>query len=176
MDSTDFSKLVSQYSQRVYAFAVRLSGNEDVAEDATQEAFIKAWKNRAKYDPAKGFQPWIFAIARNATLDILRKRKDLAFSRLEESVVESFGEDIPADQEPITEALERLATQAVVEETLKELTFAQRTAVYLHDVEGRTFDEISQITGKPLNTEKSHYRRAIIALRKKLAPKLGRDA
>lgn len=157
-----FKELIDRYFHRIYAFALRVSRNPDVAEDAAQETFVKVWKSLKKFDSSRSFQSWIFAIARNATLDILRKRKDSSLDDDSEA-------EMKDDSELAPEEFDREVTRDILEEVMAELTANQRSAVYLHDVLGKTFDEISEITGKSLNTEKSHYRRAILRLRSKLA-------
>ncbi|MDE1875041.1 MAG: RNA polymerase sigma factor [Patescibacteria group bacterium] len=169
-DIRSFDELIGRYTDRVYAFALRLSGESSVAEDAVQETFIKLWKNRSRYDEKRNFSSWLFAIARNATLDQMRKRRDIAFSSVfvGESE-ESFGEDISDESIAIPEDIDRRTMAGILEETLQSLTPDQRAIVLLHDIERMTFDEAGKALGKPLNTVKSHYRRAIIALRRKLA-------
>ncbi len=81
-DIRSFDELVGLYADRIYSFALRLSGNPSTADDAAQETFIKVWKNRKRYDPRRDFKPWIFAIARNAVFDIMRKKRDQTFSSL----------------------------------------------------------------------------------------------
>ncbi|HEU0080644.1 MAG TPA: RNA polymerase sigma factor [Candidatus Paceibacterota bacterium] len=159
-----FGELVRRHARRAYAFAYRLSGDRDVAEDAVQEAFVKAWKSLGAYDLSREFRPWLFAIVRNATYDLLRKRRDAALSDVYED-----DESLAAEDDGAAASFDARIAEGVLEEALRELSFDQRNAVYLHDVEGRTFEQISSLTGRPLNTEKSHYRRAILALRKILA-------
>ncbi|HEU5114213.1 MAG TPA: RNA polymerase sigma factor, partial [Candidatus Paceibacterota bacterium] len=171
-DIRAFDELVSRYSDRVYSFVSRIVGEGGAAEDAAQEAFIKVWKNRKKFEPEKNFKSWLFTIARNAAYDILRKRKDRPFSSLEEN---DDGEEIAAgitdESVDLPQDFDRGLAAAALRETLEDLTPDQRAAVVLHDVEGMTFDEAGKTLGKPLNTVKSHYRRALATLRKKLKEK-----
>ncbi|HVT74887.1 MAG TPA: RNA polymerase sigma factor [Candidatus Paceibacterota bacterium] len=167
-DARSFDELVSRYIDRIYGFALRFSGSADIATDAAQETFIKVWKNRKRYRAGRNVSPWIFTIARNATLDVLRKRKDLSFSSVQLKDAEDMAEALPDESVDIPASFDWAVLARVLDETLEELTPDQRAIVILHDKEGMTFDEAGEAIGKPLNTVKSHYRRAIIALRNKL--------
>ena len=166
-----FDELVGRYGDRIYAFALRFSGDRDMALDASQEAWIKVWKNRKKYDSKRGFSPWLFAIARNAVIDVMRKKRDWTFSSMSTGEDGDIGEDIVDETIEISKDLDLKIFGTALEETLKLITPDQRAVVILHDVEGMTFDEAGKVIGKPLNTVKSHYRRGIVALRRKLNEK-----
>ena len=69
--------LVKKYIKPIYSFVYRNVGDVEAAEDITQEVFIRVWKNIRRFDLNKDFKPWIFQIAKNASIDYLRKRKSL---------------------------------------------------------------------------------------------------
>ena len=162
-DAQAFDELVRRYAHRVYGFAYRHSGDHALAEDAIQDAFIKAWQTREKFKEGKAWRPWIFALTRNATIDILRRKKPLLFSRMEDGEELALG---IADDSPLSDAeFDREIERKELEEALEKLTVDQRSVVILHDSENMTFEEIAALMGKPMNTVKSHYRRAIIKLR-----------
>lgn len=169
-DETAFAILVDRYTPRIYAFAHRLSADMALSEDATQETFVKAWKSLGKFDARQSFKSWIFSIASNATIDLLRKRKDTVFSNMmkREDDDTDFEENIVDEALSSDEKFDEKLLQKTIEEVIESLTFDQKTAVLLHDKEGLTFDEISTATGKSANTIKSHYRRALIKLRELL--------
>lgn len=172
-DLRSFDALVGRYADRIYGFTRRLAGDPDIAEDAAQEAFIKLWKNRKRFDREGSFRPWIFAIARNAALDIMRKRRDAVFSALRAHDDDApFGDDISGEDIDLPEAFDQNLVRDALEKTLLDLSPDQRAAVILHDMEGMTFEEAGRVLGKSPNTVKSHYRRAILSLRRRLdAPK-----
>lgn len=155
----DFEVIMNRYLKSVYNFAFRLSGNEGEASDITQEVFIKVWKNIKKFDPDKNFKTWIFAVARNTTFDYLRKRKSIYFS----------DEEDVADIEPLPdEIFIRKELGKELENALSKIRLDFREIILLRYTEELTFEEISEIVGKPLNTVKSHHLRALSALRKLL--------
>jgi RNA polymerase sigma-70 factor (ECF subfamily) len=169
-DRTAFDELVKRYIHRIYAFAYRLSKSETIAEDAAQETFVKAWKGLKSFDESKSFQAWLFAIARNAVIDIMRKKRDSPFSLITGD--DSFESDLEDDLPLPDQVFEQALTHEVLEKTLDTLSYDQKSVVLLHDMEGMTFEEIGEALGRPMNTVKSHYRRAILSLREALKGKL----
>ena len=160
-----FDGLINRHSQAVYRFTFKLLNNSDEAHDVTQETFIKAWKNIKKFDHDKNFKTWIFSIARNAAYDKLRKKKSVSFSSLDEEENE-FDANIPDDQLLPHEIFEQNEKIELVRKALEAIPFDQKTAVLLHHGEEMTFEEISEVVDKPMNTVKSQYRRALISLKK----------
>lgn len=177
-DVSALEALVARHIKGVYNFALRLTGNTSDADDVTQEAFLKAWKYIKKYNAEFSFKTWLFSIARNSAVDLMRKRKSLAFSDLdfpgtEESV--RFEETI-ADQSPLPEELysqKEIGTE--LSRVLDSLPLNARAVVLLHIVEDMTFEEISKALKEPMNTVKSRYRRALATLKdmlqRQIAPK-----
>jgi RNA polymerase sigma-70 factor, ECF subfamily len=160
--------LINQHLKSVYNYVYRIINDKNEAEDITQETFLKAWKSFKKFDPNKNFKTWLFTIARNTTFDYLRKRKNISFSRLDAPEGEggSFSETIP-DIEPLPdEMFERKELGKEVEKALSQIRQDFREIILLHYTEELTFDEISEVVGKPLNTVKSQHRRALSAIRK----------
>ena len=167
-----FRTLVFKYTKHIYNFVRYLAHRitEGEAEDITQEIFIKIWKKLPKYKMGQNFKVWLFTVARNTTIDFLRKRKQLNFSDLENEEDDySFAEKIP-DEELLPDAvLQKMQDSELLLKVLEKLKFDYQTVLTLHYQEEMTFDEISKILNKPLNTVKSHHRRALIELRKMLS-------
>lgn len=173
-DVDAFNTIVTKYNKSVYNFVFRLMGDRDEAFDLTQEVFIKIWKNIHKYDGRASLKTWIFKISRNTTIDWLRKRKPILFSNIKTENNESFFEEDILDLEPLADELfEQNELALILERALENVSLEQKTIVILHYKEGLTFEEISEILGKPMNTVKSTYRRALKILKKYLesAPK-----
>lgn len=166
----NFDLIVKQYLKPIYNFAFRLSGNESDAADITQEAFLKVWKNIKNINSDKNLKTWIFTIARNTTIDWFRKRKNISFSKMGEGENENNFEESIEDIEPLPdEIFERKELKKELEIALSKIRPDFREIIFLHYSENMTFEEISKIVGKPLNTVKSHHLRALSALRKLLS-------
>lgn len=161
--------LVDRYMSIIYRFIYRQMGNAEDANDITQDVFVKAWKNLKKYNPNQNFKTWIMTIARNSSIDYLRKRKSINFSKLNNDFSDEEFEDTLVDSESLPdEVYERGEAKGVVEELMKVLTETQRSAINLRINEDLSFEEIAEVLGRPLNTVKSDFRRGLIAMRKSL--------
>ncbi|MES2409771.1 MAG: RNA polymerase sigma factor [Patescibacteria group bacterium] len=174
-DKESLDKIIDKYLAHVYNFVRRLYNNESDATDITQEVFIKVWKNIHKYNPAQNFKTWLFTIARNTTVDWMRKKKVYVFSDLENGEEDESFADRLVDIEPLPEDIfSQKELKNNLEKLLTTLHPDQKSVIILHISEDMTFDEISKVLRKPLNTIKSHYRRGLEKLRKNIvnAPNL----
>lgn len=168
-DEHAFKILIDRYTPLIYNFTARLAGRE-YASDITQEVFIKVWKNIRKFDIEKAsFKTWIFTIARNATIDFLRKKKEIDFSDLDSDNEYTFAETIPDEALLPDKVLEKLEDSKLLDHLLEQLPATYKAVLVLHYQEEMTFDEISTVLGKSPNTVKSQHRRALTQLRKMVA-------
>ena len=167
-NQASFEVLVHRYTNQIYGFCFRRTGDVTAAEDCTQETFMKCWKQLDSFNEKQAsFKTWLFTIARNSITDHLRKKVPFTFSRifsrqsLEDSD-QSLEESIPDEsRESATEAF--VITQedaANLSKFLLQLPENYQTVLTLHYQEGLTFQEIGVIMNKPLNTVKSWHRRA----------------
>ncbi len=165
-DSGAFAFLVRRHVKPVYNFVYRFARNSQDAEDIVQEAFVKAWRHIGKYDSAQEFGGWLFAIARNAALDWLRKKRPIAFADLE-AATGSNPADALADSGPLPSVLAMQADDVrMLGGLLQRLSPHYREVLALRYKQQLTFNQISVILGKPLHTVKSQSRRALIMLKK----------
>ncbi|MDD5431032.1 MAG: RNA polymerase sigma factor [Candidatus Pacebacteria bacterium] len=162
--------VIERYFRAVYSFVYRLVGNKQDANDIAQEVFVKVWKNIKKYKTSQKFKAWLFAIAKNTSIDWLRKKKEEVFSEFENEDGESVLENNLIDPAPLADKIIARAEKAKsLEKLLEKLPINYRAVLVLKYEEGFTFEEIGEVLEKPLNTVKSQYRRALIALRGLLA-------
>lgn len=161
--------LFTRYLPATYSFLVRLTNNENIAEDATSEAFYKAWKYLDRFNAKEPFKPWLFKIARNTAYDLLRKRKLFVFSDFETEEGENPILETLQDMEPLpSEIFQRGLEKKVLLETIKTLSPPERELLTLYYEEELTFKEIGDILEKPLDTVKSQHRRILEKLRKRM--------
>ena len=164
-DSVSFQKLFERFSRKIFALGMKLTRNEQLANDLVQEAMLKVWQKAPLYDLDRGTaQSWIFTLARNRCFDMLRKQK-----RQPQTVVNS--DDIwpnEADFEPGF-VNEEEGTQAVeiaqVERFYDDLPVAQKEVIeqiYIHDL---THEEAAAVLRIPLGTLKSRLRLGLSKLR-----------
>lgn len=164
-DVSAFNILVERYQGAVYNLCLRVLGSQQAAEDATQEAFISAYRSLERFRGGM-FRAWLFRIATNACYDELRRRR----ARPSVSLDEPPGDDERTRDVPDTaatpdEQAERRELAGVLQGALAELPADQRVVIILCDVQGLDYLEISQVTGVSLGTVKSRISRARSRLR-----------
>jgi RNA polymerase sigma factor (sigma-70 family) len=167
-DLVSFNRLVLDYQDLVYNQALRMLGESEPAQDATQDAFISAYRNLKHYRGGS-FRAWLLRIVTNACYDELRRRKRRPTAPLEP--LDEDGEEIESpewmidpDEQPEGQA-ERGELQAAIQHCLDELPLEFREAVILVDIQGFDYTEAAQASGKPLGTIKSRLARARDRLR-----------
>ncbi len=168
-DERAFERLLGKYMTPLYGFVFQFVRDQAVAEDLTQEAFVRAWKNIRQFDQTKQFKTWLYAIAKNATYDYLKKKKSIPFSSFQNEDGESTLEVID-DEHPLPDEL--LARKDAVEElerVLVTLPEIYRTILLLAYKEDFSLMEISEIFGISYNTVKSRYQRAIKVLKQEIS-------
>ena len=166
-DTSAFSALVDRYSRDVFGFAFFMAKNESDAEDITQETFVKVWKNLKKFKPEQRFKSWLLAIARNTTIDYIRKRRHAIFSDFDDEEGSNMLVETLADEEKLADEVAELAESTTkTTAAVKDRPDIYRTVLGLRYDGGLSFEEISKMLDKPVNTVKSQHRRALIALRK----------
>lgn len=161
-DINAFAMLVERHTGRIYGVALRLLGNTDEAEDATQEAFIRAYSHLAEFRNTAAFATWLYRIALNICRDQLRRRQ------AREHYAEIWrinhlwtDEHYSVDPEQVALALE---DRQMLTSTLAQLPASYRATLLLHDVEGLTMNEVATLMEVTLPTAKSRLRRARMSL------------
>ena len=168
-DLDAFNHVVEQYQRSVYNLCLRMLSSPQAAEDATQEAFISAYRAIGSYRGGS-FRSWLFRIATNACYDELRRRRSRpAISLDEPRGPEELPIDLPQNSPSLEEHAQRLELAGYLQEALGALLADQRLAVVLCDVQGFDYSEIAQITGVSLGTVKSRIARARARLRELLS-------
>jgi len=165
-DDSAFEVIVERYQSKVYAIAYRMTRNREDAMDIAQEVFIKAHRGIARWRPLRGFQHWLYRIATNMTIDVLRKRQRRAAVIVDsEDFSMDRGVAAPASSEdPVRNlAIEELGGRiGAAIETLPE---RQRATVVLRYYEDLSIKEIAAVIGCTEGTVKTHLFRATGKLR-----------
>jgi RNA polymerase sigma-70 factor (ECF subfamily) len=151
------AELYDRYSAVVYSVSLRVLGDTGAAEDVLQEVFLQLWRNPDLFDSSRGnLAPWLAVIARNRSIDVLRKRRP-------ESDVE--GVLLPVEPDMAGDA-DRAMAMTKVRTVLGGMPEAQRSALEMAYFEGLSHSEISEKTGEPLGTVKTRIRSGLLTLRK----------
>ena len=170
-DLDAFNRLVEHYQRAVYNLCLRMLASPQAAEDATQEAFIAAYRavHRFRGSQTGGFRSWLFRIAVNACYDELRRRR----ARPSVSLDAPRGEggrtlDVPSAAPSLEELAQTAELGDAIQQALSALPSDQRLAVILCDVQGMEYAEIALVMGVSLGTVKSRINRARSRLRERL--------
>lgn len=163
-----YADLLSRYERPVFTLVLRMVRDRNLAEDLSQEAFVKAFGKLASYDPARKFSSWLFKIAHNAAIDHLRRR-ELDTVSLDAPVGEDDDGPLRTVEDSAGETPEAAAQRADLSRALTRsvagLRPEYREVVLLRYQAGLEYNEIVEATGFPLGTVKTYLHRA----RKELA-------
>ena len=163
-DETAFAALVRRHQAGVRRCAARILGDDEEARDIAQLAFVRAWENLSKYDVAWAFSTWVYRIASNLAIDVLRSRnsRDRTHTAHLRIVGDSVGPSAPQD-------LQEGEVRRIFAELAELLTPTQRAAFVMREVEGVATAEVAEALGCSEATVRNHVFQARATLRRELA-------
>jgi RNA polymerase sigma-70 factor (ECF subfamily) len=170
-DTDAYRVLVERHGRSLFRLAFRMTGNEQDAEDVVQESFLRAYRQLGKFDERASFGTWLYRIATNCSLDLVRSRK-----RRSEHLAPSDPEmDDPILSLPSGDPTpERFALSGEVRErvavAMGELSATERTAFVLRHFEGMCIEEVSRVLDCQPGAAKHSVFRAVQKLRRALEP------
>ena len=157
-DRDAFGDLIYLHREAVIRVVYRMCGNMQVAEDAAQNAFIRAWQHIPRYQPKASFKSWLYRIAINAALDILRREK---------AVVDI--DDVPlSTSTKIEKRIVKNERAALVQQAIKNLPETSRTVLVLREYEELSYKDIAETLEIPVGTVMSRLSYARKTLSKAL--------
>lgn len=164
-DRNAFSELVRMHAQGVLNVVQRMCGDAQLAEDAAQETFIRAWQNLPAYRPDTPLRNWLYRMAVNAGTDMLRKEKRILPDDIHDLHL--------TDGSPGPEAqISQKERAGLVQKAVLSLPEASRAVLVLREYEGLSYQEISSILDIPVGTVMSRLNYARNTLKAKLQPQL----
>jgi RNA polymerase sigma-70 factor, ECF subfamily len=172
-----FNELVERYQSRLLNFVYRTTGDRERAEDLVQETFIRIYRHLHRFDQTKKFSTWAYTIASNLAKNELRNR-----SRNPLVLFQALKKSWDADQRPLEwedntyrpdDLYRKRHLKQLVESAVGELPEHHRHVFVLREMEGKTYEEIAEITGCNLGTVKSRLNRARNNFAQIIAPLLG---
>lgn len=159
-DRPAFAALVRRHQDRVFRFLLRLVGSREEAMDLTQETFLKVFQSLSEWRPEAPFRAWLFRVARNAALDLLRRRRSLGFLAFDELAPDE-GEAAWPDPAPRPEQrLDDRRRIAALDRALASLPAEQREVLLLRELEEMSYAEIAATLAISEGTVKSRLARA----------------
>ncbi len=162
--------LVERHSRSVFRLAFRMTGNQQDAEDLVQETFLRAFRQIRKYDGRAGFGTWLYRIAANCSLDLIRARKR---RQEQQTMVDEEGQGMAAaaSDDPTPDRIAfSVELQQLLEPALNRLSPTERTAFVLRHYEGMCIEEIGKALGVQAGAAKHSVFRAVQKLRRALEP------
>ena len=170
-DTDAFRILVERHSRALFRLAYRMTGNQQDAEDVVQDSFLKAYKQLGKFDERASFGTWLYRIAMNCSLDLVRARKRRneqlapADAELDEPVLA-----LPSpDPDPSRLALSGEVRDRVTD-AMNLLSASERTAFVLRHFEGMCIEDVGRVLGCQPGAAKHSVFRAVQKLRRALEP------
>jgi RNA polymerase sigma-70 factor (ECF subfamily) len=176
-DIDAFEELVRRHEQRVYRTMMGILRDPDTAQDAVQDAFLKAFKHIRDFQGRSKFVTWLMTISRNAAIQLLRDREEI--DNLDEGDAEEEvfrPRQIRAWQENPEELYSKSEVRELVERELLKLPSKYRVVIMLRDIEQLPASEICEILGLSLPGVKARLFRARLMLRDALAPRFTMSA
>jgi len=171
-----FQELFGRYRDRLVHFVIRKTGDPDRAQDLVQEAFIRVTRHLHRFDTTKKFSTWVYTIASNLSKNELRNRSRsplVLFQRLTSNWDEDHRplqfEDSSTQPDDL---FNKRYIKKLVEDTVQELPEHHRLVFRLRELEGKSYEEIAEITGVNLGTVKSRLHRARNSFAQKIEPYL----
>jgi RNA polymerase sigma-70 factor (ECF subfamily) len=166
-DEKSLEILIIKYLTLVYGFVFNYVKNEADASDIAQNVFLKMWKNLKKYNFQKGsFKSWILQIAKNTSLDFIKKKKTVPFSDFIKEDEKNPLLETLFDSEPLPdEKIEQMEVVSQLDSATKNLSEKDQMIISLRHEKDLSFQEIADVLNKPLNTVKSQYWRAVAKLK-----------
>jgi RNA polymerase sigma-70 factor (ECF subfamily) len=163
-DGEAFRALVERHSRSVFRLAFRMTGNEQDAEDVVQESFIRAYRQLGRFESRANFGTWLYRIAANCAVDLMRARQarhDMVRGESLDETASTATSNLPAP--------DRLAESAEIQQrvakALDALSPLERAAFTLRHYEGRSIDEISRTLNLGTSAAKHSVFRAVKKLR-----------
>lgn len=171
-DSDAFNAIVDRYGSSLYGYARRLTGSNADAQDIAQETLVRLHEHLPKLDLSQPLKPWLFRVCTNLCRNHAKKKKSLTFSQLEsddDSEYISFLDSIDNNETPLGEELDQAEQKKVVKAAVNALPQKYQIVINLYYFQELSYEEIATVLSLPINTVRTHIKRAKSLLSTSLA-------
>jgi len=155
-----YKEITRRYQGKLFAYLYRLIGDKDEAEDLLQNVFIKSYRNLESYDVNRKFSSWIYRIAHNEAVNFIKRKSLKRFISIESVTSVKDKIDSASVEDNAHESWIRKETSREVDDAIKKLPFKYRQVLVLRYYSDKSYEEISEILGKPVNTVGTLIKRA----------------
>jgi len=166
-DPDAISDLIGRYQHRLYRFLVRMVQDPATAEDLFQQTWIRLLEKVGSYDARRNFDAWLFAIARNLSIDHLRRRRGVSLDDEDDSGL-AMADRLSASEPDALEQLLDFERGAMLAAAIADLPPIHREVLTLRFEEDMKLEQIAEVAAIPLSTVKSRLHRALEALRQRI--------
>src|SRR5689334_18210868 len=163
-DPDAIAELIGRYQHRLYRFLVRMVQDPSTAEDLFQQTWMRLMEKIGSYDARRNFEAWLFAIARNLSIDYLRRRRGISLDETDDSG-QAMVDRLTAGGRDALEELLDFERGALLAAAIGELPAIHREVLTLRFEEDMKLEQIAEVAGVPLSTVKSRLHRALESLR-----------
>lgn len=160
-NTDEYRYLVERYHRGLLQHLFYLTRDEQTAEDIAQESFIRAYQKLAQYNKTYAFSTWLYKIADNIAYRQLRQLKPA-------SDIDEISEIVPDNKPPLDDQTDKLLASEAVQKAIDTLPLDYRQVVILYYWDGCTYEQIAEITERPIGTIRTWLFRAKEHLRKEL--------
>jgi len=158
-DSAAFNEIYHKYRQKIFGYAYHFTRCREEAEELTQDSFVRLWENRAKVDPEKNFDAFLYTLIRNNFLGTLRKKaREKAYSSENLSQQQSFN--------ATEDELDAKESKQLAQEAIESLSPQVKRIYLMSRNDHHTHEEISQLMGISKNTVNNHLKKSLSIMRK----------
>jgi len=155
-----YKEIIDRYQGKLFAYLYRLIGEKEEAEDLLQDVFIKAYKNLNSYDIERKFSSWIYRIAHNEAVNHIKRKSLKKFIYWDNITSTKDKMETSSAEESADNAWIRKETNKEVGDAIKKLPLKYRQVLVLRYYSDKSYEEISEILGKPVNTVGTLIKRA----------------
>lgn len=151
-DPERYAELIERYQGKLFAYLYRLTGAREETEDLLQDVFIKAFRNLRSYDTERKFSSWIYRIAHNEAVNHIKRRSLKRFIPWEDITATKDMLRMSSAEEGADTAHIREEVRQEVDEVINRLPFKYKQVLLLRYYSDKSYEDISEILGKPINT------------------------
>jgi RNA polymerase sigma-70 factor (ECF subfamily) len=165
IEFSEFERLLRECQDRIYNLCRYMVRDSQDAQDAAQDAFLKAFKSLGDFRPEASLYTWLYRIAVNTCLDYKKKKRTMP-------VINEFGEDRPSEEPSPDKVYESKEISEAIQWAIQKLPKKLRPAIVLREIDGLSYEEIAEILDISIGTVKSRTSRAREELRRILLKRL----